>query len=782
MMVIKRISKCVFLLFIVIAAFSGGYAQQVSDQGPGLKVKGLKEEVIVRRDGRSIPYIEAKNDADLYFAQGYETARDRLWQMDLLRRVASGRLAELFGKAVVNEDIRWRRYGFADVAEKNLKVMDPGLKKALEDYARGVNAYIETLDDKLLPTEFQILKYRPEPWKPVDTIMIGKILADALSTTWPNDINRFGLQVLPKEKQDDLLGGTDPLDIVLYGKDTVAGVITRNARRVSVTLSRDDATRLTELASNEESVRKDSLERIGFYSPELAASNNWVISGKRTLDGKALLANDPHLRPAAPGIWYMTHLSAPGVRVSGVTFPGVPGIVLGHNENFAWGATNVGPDVQDVYFEQFNDKGEYKTPGGWKKAEVRQETILVRKGLGPETEPQEIEIVETRNGPVIGESGGRKYSLKWTAFEPSNQEFEAFFLLNRAKGWDGFKKALMSYGGAMQNFIYADTEGNIGWYAAGRVPIRKKGEGELPYDGTTDDGEWTGYIPFDELPHLYNPPSGFIVTANQRIVGTDYKYQQLTRQFAAPWRARRIFDLISANSKITMNDVSDIQHDVFNIPLSRLAREVVRRGAASKETLDLLKGWDGRMTADSKAAVVADRIHGCLGSKISEANKPANPWDVRERVLNRAVEGNDKKWLPEGFESYDKLIESCDPMAGGSTSAFELWGEVRVANFNHPLSAAPLIGGRFKVTYTNVGGSSQTPNVGSGVSMRHIAKPSNWDDTRHVIPLGQSGTPGSPYWTDQFELWRTGKPGIFPFSDKAVIQAAEITLKMIPAN
>jgi penicillin amidase len=788
--VMKRITQVLIFLFVVLSSVSADFAQRPSDQGPGLAVKGLKDEVTVRRDGRSIPYIEAKNDADLYFAQGYETARDRLWQMDLLRRAARGRLAELFGNAVVNEDIRWRRFGFAAIAEESLKVMDPDLKKALEDYARGVNAYIASLDAKLLPTEFQILKYEPEPWQPTDTIMIGKILADALSTTWPNDLNRFALGALPKEKQEELLGVTDPLDVVLFGKDTSAELRIENGKSLdqvnrAAVVSVDDLSRLSALASREEAIRKGSLERIGFYSPELAASNNWVISGKKTLDGKALLANDPHLRPAAPGIWYLTQLSAPGVRVSGVTFPGVPGVVLGHNENFAWGATNVGPDVQDVYFEEFNDKGEYKTPSGWKKAVVRTEIINVRKGLGPETEAREIEVVETRNGPVIGEAGGRNYALKWTAFEPGSQEFEAFFRLNRAKGWDGFKSALKTYGGAMQNFVYADTEGNIGWYAAGKIPIRKKGEGELPYDGATDDGDWTGYIPFDELPHLYNPPSGFIVTANQRIIGTDYKYQQLTRQFAPPWRARRIYDLISANSKITMNDISDIQHDVFNIPVSWLAREVVKRGAASKESLDLLIGWDGKMTADSRAAVVANDIRNCLGSKIAEANKPVNSWDIRERFLNRFVAENDLKWLPEGVASYDELMKSCDPLAGGSTGSdgnLKVWGEERVADFNHPLSAAPFIGGRFKLTFTNVDGSGQTPNVGSGVSMRHIAKPSNWDETRHVIPLGESGDPSSPYWKDQFESWRTGKPAIFPFSPDAVMKAAEITLKLIPAN
>lgn len=794
------ISRFSISLIVLALAVSACAAQTVSDQGPGLAVKGLADEVIVRRDSRSIPYIEAKNDADLYFAQGYETARDRLWQMDLLRRVASGNLAELFGPAVLEQDKRWRRYGFRDVAERSLKTVGPEMLEALESYSAGVNAYIASLDEKTLPVEFQILKYRPDPWKPSDTMIIGKVLAEALSSTWTMDIARMRADALPEDKRSEILDVTDPRDVVLFGKDGGQGksekekVKSRKEAEVKgrkekvksaggavSAIGERDLNALETMAAADEALRKQSLELVGLYAEDLAASNNWVISGKRTLDGKAILANDPHLLPAAPGIWYLTHLTAPGVRVSGVTFPGTPGVVLGHNENFAWGATNVGPDVQDIYLEEFNDKGEYLTPDGWKKPDIRKETIKVSKGLGPETDSVEYEVVETRNGPVIGELGGRKYSLRWTAKSAKNQEFETFFLLNRAKGWDGFKKALSEYGGPMQNFVYADTEGNIGWHTAGKVPIRKKGDGSLPYEGKSTDGDWTGYIPFDELPNLYNPPSGFIVTANQRIIGTDYKYQQLTRQFAPPWRARRIYDLISGNTKITMNDVSDIQLDVFNIPISEFAREVVKRNAASKETHDLLKGWDGRMTADSKAATVANSLRSCVADRISKANGGMFFGNVRERVLPYAMKNNDPKWLPEGVNSYDDLVRECDSSEGGN-GIVKPWGEVFTANFNHPLTAAPLIGGRFLVTYTNVDGSGQTPNVGSAVSMRHISKPGSWDETRFVIPLGQSGIPGSPYWTDQFESWRTGKAAVLPFSPDAVMKAAETSLKMVPSN
>ena len=244
-------------------------------------------------------------------------------------------------------------------------------------------------------------------------------------------------------------------------------------------------------------IRKSSLERIGFYEEFNAASNNWVVSGKRTLDGKAILANDPHLPLTVPGIWYLTNLRSPKGEVSGVTFPGVPGIVLGHNEFIAWGATNLGPDVQDLYAETFNDKNEYQTANGWKSAKTRTEQIKVRKSaFSPETEDVALEVTETENGVVILEQDNKKYALKWTALDPKNDTFEGFYRLNLAKNWEEFKSALATYGGATQNFVYADVKGNIGFHNAGAIPIRNSGGSDMPFDGAKNDGKWTGQIPF----------------------------------------------------------------------------------------------------------------------------------------------------------------------------------------------------------------------------------------------------------------------------------------------
>ncbi|MEO6656100.1 MAG: penicillin acylase family protein [Pyrinomonadaceae bacterium] len=744
-------------------------------------VPGLKDQVNVRRDDRGIPYIEAKNDPDLYFAQGYVTASDRLWQMDLLRRLARGETAEIFGSSVIEEDKRWRRFGFAEIADQSLESLTPELRAALDDYAKGVNAYIATLDDKTMPAEFKILQYKPRQWTPTDTIVIGKILADALSTTWRNDLLRASLQNISKEKFADLTNQVTPYDLVLFGKDKGVSALAQPGPNTIASKTLVEAER-------DESLRASSLARVGLYAEDLAASNNWVISGKRTADGKPILANDPHLAPTAPGIWYLTHLSTATMRVSGVTFPGVPGIVLGHNEFIAWGATNVGPDVQDLYYETFNDKGEYKTPEGWQKPVVRKEIINVRTNpMKPDTTQVTLDVTETRNGVIVTDDGEKKYALKWTARDPKNNEFESFFAANRAKNWDDFKGALRKYGGATQNFVYADVKGNIGWYAAGRIPIRRVGDGALPYDGSTTDGDWTGMIPFDELPNLYNPPDGLIVTANQRIVGTSYKYTQMSRDAGSPWRARRIHDALSAKGKITMDDVRDVQLDVFNIPLSNLAKEIVKADAASPETLGILKGWDGKMTRDSRGAVLANEIRGCVATKMADDNKPVPVFYIRERIVDWAVREKTARWLPSPFANYTELLKSCDSSSRTSLSdakrfgpddAMWLWGKIFMSRFPHPLAAVPFIGGQFATPSVPIDGSGQTPNVGSNVSMRHIASPGNWDATRHVIPLGESGDPKSPHYKDQFEAWRTGAPMIFPFT-KVAVEKATVTVSVL---
>lgn len=773
-----------------------------------LRLAGLRSSVTVRRDERGIPYIEAQSEADLYFAQGYVTASERLWQMDIFRRNARGELSEIFGERTLKEDQRHRAFGSAQLAEALVEKLSPQVRAALEAYARGVNAFIESLDGKSLPPEFQILQYKPRPWRPADSIVVGKNLAEALSTTWTTDIMRASLSDLPADKRAALLTETSPLDVLVVGHDKAA-TQKKSARGSSSTRKQGVAVGVETLQALAEIVQttERSLERIGLTAEGRAASNNWVVSGKRTATGKPLLANDPHLPPSAPSIWYMTELSAPGLHVAGVTFPGAPGVVLGHNERIAWGATNLGPDVQDVYLEKFDKDNprRYMTPAGWREAEVRREEIKVRKNFtDTATDTVPFEVTITRHGPIILEKEGKRYALRWTALMPDSVEFEGFFFLNRAGNWKEFTEALSRYKGPTQNFVYADVDGHIGYYGAGSIPIRKSGDGSVPYDGSTDEGEWTGFIPFDKLPHLYDPPSGMIVTANQRVAGSDYPYF-LTHEWAAPYRARRIFTLLQEKQKLTAEDFLAIQGDVYSIASATFAREAVKvlKGTTAmgdeklRDALALLESWDGRLTADSRAALIAAQMRQSFRRRVLDAALGIRSinysWSNSDTLVDRIITERPPEWLPKEFSSYADLLRLslADTLQlikanFGEDESKWTWGSYAKARFPHPLAAAPLIGQQFAIAPFPQNGSGSfggpTVNVGAGVSMRFIADTSDWDKTRHGIAVGESGLPSSPHWSDQLADWRAVSPRIFPFSAAAIKSAAKETMTLEPAN
>jgi penicillin amidase len=769
-----------------------------------VRLDGLRERVTVRRDERGIPYIEAANDEDLYFAQGYVAASDRLWQMNLLRRTARGELAEVLGKAALDGDKLHRTYGFAQVVEAEAAAASPQARAVLEAYARGVNAFINSRDAKQLSLEFQVLQYRPRPWTPADSLLISKIFAEALNTTWDSDIMRAAMAALPDAKRKELLPETSPLDVLVLGSD---GATKKHATLHPNTAPSFDRAALQSLSAMRET-RALSLERVGLDSENLAASNNWVVAGSRTASGKPLLANDPHLPASAPSIWYMMHLSAPGVRVAGVTTPGLPGIVIGHNASIAWGFTNVGPDVQDLYAEKFDQASprRYLTPAGWREAEVRHEEIKVRKGFADtSTETIPLDVTVTRHGPIFFEKAGVRYSLRWTALDPKQNEGESFYALNRARDWREFRNALGHYAGPMQNMVYADTQRHIGYYAVGRVPIRKSGDGSLPYDGATDAGEWTSYIPFYKLPHVFDPPAGFIVTANQRIVGRDYPYH-LTREWPAPYRARRIYDLLEAKRKLTADDIRAIQGDLYTIPGAIFARETVkaaRQTATSAsdekwlETLRLLEEWDGRVSADSHAAALVAALRAAFSNRVLTAALGADlarvyEWANADTLIDRIITERPREWLPAEFKDYAELLRACHREARqtlteqlGANEAEWTWGRYRQARFPHPLASAPLIGQRFLIPPFPQNGSGAgivTVNVGRSVSMRLIADPGDWDKTQQGIALGESGDPSSPHWKDQLEDWRAVTPRPFPFTKAAVESATKETVVLMPSK
>jgi penicillin amidase len=765
-----------------------------------VELASLRDSVTIRRDERGISYIEASNEEDLYFAQGYATACDRLWQMDILRRTARGELAEIFGPAALEQDKTHRVYGFSGLAEVLLERATARTRAALEAYARGVNAFIRACAADSLPTEFKILRYAPREWAAADSLALGKLFAESLSVTADADILRALVGFLPPEKIDEMLPETSPLDVLIAGADAGAGRAPAGTGRdcVAARAKMGDA----EVAALTALLTAMRRSRAASGGDGEVGSNSWVVSGKLTASGKPLLSNDPHLAATSPSIWHIIHLSAPGLEVSGVGVPGIPGVMIGHNARIAWGLTNLCPDVQDIYLECFdeNDPASYMTPAGWRRAEVRREVIKVRASAdGSSNESVAIEVKVTRHGPVIFESGTLGVALRWTALDTETVELETFFALNRARDWDDFVAALSLYGAPPQNFIYADTAGNIGYYSAGRIPLRGSGDGSLPYDGTTDAGEWVSFVPFEELPHVYNPPSGVIVTANNRLIGRDYPHH-ITHNWRVPYRARRIHELLTSGRNLTVEDFLSVQGDTYSYPDVILASEVVKLAEHAdspqwREMAEVFRGWDGRSNPESKVLpLVAETrkafrrrvLEGALGAELARLYD----WRNEGTFLDRLIIERPAAWLPEGSDSYESLLLACYGDAResltkrlGPDPSRWTWGALGSVRFPHPLEKLGQVGSRFSAPTSpqNTGGSMPTVNAGDRVSMRFVADLSDWSNSRLCIPLGQSGDHSSPHRDDQFNEWLNVAPRALPFDRDLIASAAVEVLTLRPS-
>lgn len=687
----------------------------------GTIVTLVNQPVEVVRDRLGVPHIKARTIDDAWFVEGYTTAEDRMFQMDGLRRLAAGDLSEIVGAAALESDREARRLRMRRIAEQIYTEMSEADKSDMAAYARGVNAYIESHRGRY-GVEFTLIGYDPRPWSVVDSILCGLQMFRTLTSNWKTVII----------KQQMLRDG-EP-DKVNY------------------------------LFSN----------RAGFeFMPGgegHPGSNAWAVSGAHSASGKPLLSSDMHLEFTLPGIWHMEHLMAPGMNVSGVALPGMPGIVSGHNDRIAWGETNLEFNVQDLYTEKIDLRtGQYLYQGKIERARSEREIVSVR-GRGNE----EMTIWVTRHGPVFEIGDGQVNALRWVAAEPGIFH-DVFLQIDRARNWDDFKRALSDYGGPAQNFVYADVDGNIGYHAGGKLPIRRNYQGDVPVDGSSGDYEWDGFIPFDELPQAYNPPEGFIVTANQNPFPPDYPYH-VNGRFASPYRSRQILDMLrSSGNKLNPEDGLRIQKDVYSGFDKFLARQIVaayedRKGA--NKSLDaaatMLAAWNGQMDRDRPEPLIADLTWQYLRKAIGRRASPEHGelWDVpmTPAVVEKILRDRPSDW----FGDYKELLLRCFAdgmeegrrMQGADPKRWK-WGRYMFLAVNNPVvSRVPLVGKYFNIGPVPLSGgatSVKQTTLKLGPSERMNASPGNWDASLLNLPFGESGHIASSHYRDEWDAYYNGE-------------------------
>ena len=809
----------VAVVVIVIGAVAWWFIYRPLPQIDGTtSLPGLRQDVIVERDRWGVPHIRASSVEDLVEAQGYVMAQDRLWQMDLLRRVARGQLSEILGPATLSIDKDFRTLGFGRAAERDAALLDAETRKLMEAYARGVNKFIEQYK-KNLPLEFSLLRYEPRPWQPSDTLAISGYMYRTLTNTWDRELNRAKVTALAgPERSKDLFSEVAPMDHFVIGDPNAPNDGSQHLAADPDDEDDDDDMEPDTVLKASNGIPKGLATSEG--APDLTTallpsiqgfltesageirrglgSNNWVVSGSHTATGKPLLANDTHLELTIPSIWYEMHLTAPGWNVKGFTLPGAPMIIIGHNDRIAWGFTNNGADVQDLYIETFNPAAanEYRVKGAWVKAQIIDETIRV-KG-----QPNEhLNVVVTRHGPVVQRENDKAYALRWTATEPGGLA-NSYNWLGKAQNWNEFRNVMKHVWGPGQNAVYADVEGNIGYIMAARVPIRKKGHGEVSVPGDTDDYEWTGYIPFDQLPQALNPESGLIVTANARVVGPNYK-PYLTDRWEEPYRTARIYDLLHDRHDLRPEDMLKVQTDTYSYPhvfvadqLSAAARTAKPKDARAQKLIEGLKDWNGIADANSPEVSFLHTTRQASLDLLLEPflGKDTAIYQWRSMTfLQKILTDRPAKWLPAAYKNYDELLAAAadravERLAAQSGSQrIEDWAWKRYDSLNmfHPLGHAGLLKWFLSITGKPQSGTVYSVRAATkthGPAMRFVANPGNWDNSILLTPAGQSGQPGSDHYSDQFSYWYEGRPVLAPFSEAAEIRARKHTLTLKPGS
>lgn len=791
-----------------------------------VSVAALSAPVNVTRDNHGVPSITAASLEDLFFAQGYVTAQDRLWQMDMTRRYASGRLAEVLGSGLVKSDIRQRTLMMPVIAEQAAAALPARDRTYFEAYARGVNAYIDSHRNRL-PAEFHVLHYSPQPWTVVDSILVGASMSEMLNLEtletgltreaiiakigpelaadlYPNSSFRDHPPVPGPEQQED-----NPLESPTWEESRAPHRAHMRSHRAELHIPQ---------LPGERTLDSDAL---------FPGSNNWVVSGAHAASGKPLLSNDMHLPHQIPNTWYEVHLTSGDFDVAGVSLPGVPFVIVGHNRRIAWGFTNIGPAVTDFYIENVNQQGEYLTPGGWKQPAHRKEKISVRWG-----KDVSLDVAITRHGPIItslipGER--RAVALKWVLFDPAASQVP-FFDIDSAQNWDEFRRALSHFGSPGQNVVYADVDGHIGYQATGFVPFRPSAlpptnteavpapvevaqrspdsgakppeiYNGLPLPGADNAHEWAGYIPYDKLPSTFDPPSGIIATANGRITPDGYPYVVST-EWGPAYRTERIYRFLNAHNNLTPADMLALQTDVYSdydrFCAQRFVYAVDRAAKASpraREAADLMRRWDGHVTADSApAAIVAasrrQLVRLLLEPKLGSAYGDYK-WFMSSVWLENTMLMQPVRWLPSNYSSFNDLFAAAVDKAVESEGAPGKlkdwnWGQTFPFYLQHPIFGGVPVLRRWT-------GPGLHPQSGNGYTVKQVGRSfgpserltvdfSNLDASTLNIVTGESGNVFSPNFLDQWNAWYTGSTFPLPFTPGAVQNTGAHRLELRPLH
>lgn len=755
-------------------------------------IRGLSGSISVIRDQYGVPHIRANADLDAFFAQGYVHAQDRLWQMELNRRTGAGRLSEILGSAALGSDKFLRTWGFYRAAELSYPALSERSKKVLEAYTAGVNAFI---DEGNWPIEYSLVGTKPEPWKPTDSLVWAKMLSFNLGGNWEEEV--ANAQIVAKLGMDGLNAlkpSPSPGTPTIIQLEDYKGPLKPDiaAKPSGVKLEKSVLQGLERTAKLQKTIPALS------FDPQIG-SNNWVISGSRTTTGKPMLANDPHLGFSAPSLWYLADLKGDTLSSIGATLPGVPGVVLGRNDRITWGATNVYPDTQDLFLLDVKD-GAYQTPTGSVKLDFRDEIIKVKGG-----EDVKLTVRQSGYGPVISDIGvtgkiagdGQAVALRWTSLEAGDTTLDAFIGFNYAQNWDDFKNAMRVYVGPTQSFVYADVDGNIGYFAPGRIPIRDW-DGRLPASAAKGQN-WKGYRRFDELPSVLNPREGFIVTANNKVLPHQAAWEPSA--YTESWRAQRIRELINATPKISVDDMAAFQADTVSIPVRQLVPGLLAltpKSDAARRLQDAVRAWNPnnpQARLDTSGVTAFAFYHRELIRMLED--ELGEKYYYNFLFLIPALRDNSKFCLdarnPTITSCADWMSQSLEKGAAaleaqlGSDPLKWRWGGLHRARFNATIGGAPIIGPLLNREIPNTG-TYQSVNVAgynpdtfiqsAGPSFREIVDASNMDGSQFIHPMGQSGDPFSSFYDNFLPLWRDVK--YIPMSTREQDWGKTQTLELKP--